>query len=551
MPIDSDSLIGKVIDVQESALVAALTVGDGAEFPIIDLGDERVPVGRLGTYVIIKQEKVEVVAMVMRAYQDRRSVSGQQVIDRGMLSLIPLGELDKNRNFSRGVIHFPTPGAEVHVIRSEDVDILFKAYRKMGFELGYLPSRTSIGVSLNPTNMFGRHFAILGQSGSGKSWSVASTIQRAVKVMPNAHIILLDLHGEYVWEDEQGNVTSAFGEGKYRYLDARKLEIPYWLLTYSELVDLLIDRDDDGASTQMAFMREVLLALRRKANKDLKSAHISIDSPVSFSLAELYHQFKRANEQVTDFGKVKGPLYGQFDEFLIKLQSRLNDVRYDFLFKPKERTSSDSLEGLLRDFVGIGSPRCQITVIDLSSVPSDVRPTVSAQIGRLAFEFNYWNPRAKEFPISLICEEAHSYIPRGGSSQYSGTRRSMERIAKEGRKYGVGLGVISQRPHELSETVLSQCGSFICLRVTNPDDQEYIRSLVPDGEGDLVKVMASLGRGEAMALGEAIPLPTRFQFHVPDPAPNSNDTDYFTQWREGPSDIDVAEIINRWRRQGR
>jgi len=552
MPTDSDSLIGRIIDVQESALTAVLTVEEGAGFPVVDLGDERVAVGHLGTYVIIKQKGVAVVAMVMRAYLERPDVTrGRQVLGRGMLSLIPLGELDGNLNFSRGVIHFPTPGAAVHVIRSDEVASLFKAYRKMGFELGYLPSRTSVGVSLNPTNMFGRHFAILGQSGSGKSWAVTSIIQRAVKVMPNAHIILLDLHGEYVWKDEQGRVHSAFEEGLYRYLDARKLEIPYWLLTYSELVDLLIDRSDHGASTQMAFMREVLLALRRKANKDLKGAHISIDSPVSFSLAELFHQFKRANEQVTDFGKVKGPLYGQFDEFLIKLQSRLNDVRYNFLFKPRERTTSDSLEGLLRDFVGLGSPKCRITVIDLSSVPSDVRPTVSAQIGRLAFEFNYWNPRAREFPISLICEEAHSYIPRGDSRQYAGTRRSMERIAKEGRKYGVGLGVVSQRPHELSETVLAQCGSFICLRVTNPDDQEYIRSLVPDGEGDLVKAMASLGRGEAMALGEAVPIPTRFQFHAPNPTPNSSDTDYYSQWREGPTDIDVAEIINRWRRQGR
>ncbi|MEW8014520.1 MAG: ATP-binding protein, partial [Candidatus Sedimenticola endophacoides] len=257
------------------------------------------------------------------------------------------------------------------------------------------------------------------------------------------------------------------------------------------------------------------------------------------------------HEVATLLGKVKGPLYGQFDEFLIRMQSRLNDVRYDFLFKPQLRVTSDSLEDLLRDFVGLGKPRVKVTVIDLSSVPFDVRPTVSAQIGRLAFEFNYWNPRAREFPISLICEEAHSCIPRGSGGQYEGTRRSMERIAKEGRKYGVGLGVVSQRPHELSETVLAQCGTFVCLRVTNPDDQAYIRKLVPDGEGDLVKALASLGRGEAMVLGEAVPVPTRFQFHVPDPAPNSNDTDYYGQWLDGPPDVDVADIVNRWRRQGR
>ena len=164
-------------------------------------------------------------------------------------------------------------------------------------------------------------------------------------------------------------------------------------------------------------------------------------------------------------------------------------------------------------------------------MPFDVRPTVAAQIGRLAFEFNYWNPRYRDFPILLVCEEAHAYIPRASDSQFAGSRKSMERIAKEGRKYGVGLAVVSQRPHEVSETVLSQCGTFICLRITNPDDQAYVRSLVPESEGDLVSVLAGLGRGEALILGEAVPLPTRVQFDEPNPAPNSDDVDFYTKWR--------------------
>lgn len=138
--------------------------------------------------------------------------------------------------------------------------------------------------------------------------------------------------------------------------------------------------------------------------------------------------------------------------------------------------------------------KAAVTVIDLSSVPFDVRPTVAAQIARLAFEFNYWNPQYREFPILLMCEEAHAYIPRASDSQFAGSRKSMERIAKEGRKYGVGLAVVSQRPHEVSETVRAQCGTFIRLRITNPDDQSYVRSLVPESEGDLVSVLAGLGR---------------------------------------------------------
>ncbi|TVO74877.1 ATP-binding protein [Sedimenticola selenatireducens] len=547
MTANAETLIGRVTEVRENIMIAELTLMDGDDFPMVSSGGNEVAVGQLGTYIMVKQRGVEVVTMVIGAGQEYAVNAGGV---RGMMTLVPLGELDENRSFHRGVIHYPTPGAEVHVVRPDEIAILFKKFQSTGFELGFLPSLTSLGVCLNPTALFGRHMAILGQSGAGKSWAVASILQRTVKVMPKAHVILLDLHGEYVWrEGEQEH--SAFTEGTYRYIDARNLEIPYWLLTYGELVDLLIDREDSKSSTQMAFLRELLLVLRRKANTGMEDAHISIDSPVYFSLSELFQQFKRANEQVTDFGKVKGALYGQFDEFLIKLQSRFNDVRYDFLFKPKRRKSSDTLADLLREFVGLVEPKRQITVIDFSSVPFDVRPTVSAQIGRLAFEFNYWNPQSREFPILLVCEEAHNYIPREAGTQFEGTRRSMERIAKEGRKYGVGLAVVSQRPHELSETVLAQCSSFICLRVTNPDDQQYIRDLVPDAESNLVNILAALGRGEAMALGEAVPLPTRFQFHRPSPEPNSNDIDFFNMWRDGPDTIDVEAIVRRWRRQGR
>jgi hypothetical protein len=176
---------------------------------------------------------------------------------------------------------------------------------------------------------------------------------------------------------------------------------------------------------------------------------------------------------------------------------------------------------------------------------------VSAQLARLIFEFNFWNPRYQEFPILLVCEEAHSYIPRQSKSEFAGTRRAMERIAKEGRKYGVALGVISQRPSDLSETVLAQCGSFLCMRISDPEDQEYIGGLVPDGESNLLDMLSALGRGEMLVLGEAVPLPTRVQIYKPDPPPKSNDVDYYTHWKAKPEKLDVAAIVDRWRRQDR
>lgn len=497
---------------------------------------------RLGSYVSIEQPGIRVLAVINRS---------SATADGIRLGLIPLGEIDDEGGFQRGVRNYPAPGARVRGVGTEELEQVFAKHRAFGFGIGQVVGRPGQTAYLNPSALFGRSFTILGQSGSGKSWTVASVLQQAVEVMPRAHIILLDLHGEYCWCDGQGQLHSAFRAGTYRYIDARALEIPYWLMTYGELTDLLVDRSDSAASIQMAFLRETLYTLKKKEAERLEIGFVSIDAPIWFSLEELYRQFKTANELRTDFGKTKGPLYGQFDEFLIKLQSRLNDVRYDFLLKPKWRTDSESLAKLLRDFVGLGEPKCQITVIDLSAVPFDVRPSVSAQIGRLAFEFNYWNPRRREFPLLLVVEEAHAYIPRAGGTRYDGTRRSMERIAKEGRKYGVGLGVVSQRPHELSETVLSQCGTFICLRLANPDDQSYVRELVPDAESELVDVLPALGRGEAMVMGEAVPLPTRVRIRHPNPTPHSQDVNYHTAWRKGPEDLDVEAIADRWRRQGR
>ena len=505
----SKTLIGHLLEIKAGQFLGKLLAEDEGFRPTLETDGKEEVVGQVGSYVLAHQHGYRILGLINQIRAERRIGQGSCHSAAGsLISITPLGELDpKKGTFSRGVRNFPTPGAELHKVAASEIDTLFRGNRQYGFAPAYLRTHPGVGVHLNPTAMFSRHFAILGQSGSGKSWTVASLIQHMVKAMPKAHIVLLDLHGEYYWRDmEQAEIRTAFKPEWTRYLDARRLEIPYWLMTFAELCDLFIDRNDPGASTQTAFLREAILELKKQSAKTLELETVSLDSPLYFPIQEVYKSFREANEMRADFGKTKGPLYGQFDEFLIKLQSRLTDVRYDFLFNPKRRNRSETMAALLRDFVGLGSPKRQITVIDLSPVPFDVRPTVSAQIGRLAFEFNYWNPKNREFPILLICEEAHSYIPREGGTQYEGTRRSMERIAKEGRKYGVGLAVVTQRPKDLSETVLSQCGTYVCLRITNPDDQAYVAKLVPEGEADLVDVMTSLGRGEAVILG-ADPLP--------------------------------------------
>ena len=176
---------------------------------------------------------------------------------------------------------------------------------------------------------------------------------------------------------------------------------------------------------------------------------------------------------------------------------------------------------------------------------------VTAQIGRLVFEFNFWNPQCREFPLFLVCEEAHEYIPRLEAPRYREARRAMERISKNGRKYGVGLCVVSQRPADVSETVLAQCSSYICLRISNPDDQDYVRSMVPESAQGTFAALTALAKGEAIALGEAVPMPTRFKIDRPNPPPNSTDVDYAGKWRDSTVEINVEGVVQNWHKQQR
>jgi DNA helicase HerA-like ATPase len=544
---EKNTLIGHLIETNGSEFTAQLIAEDEGFIPEVTVDGINVRVGQIGSYLMVRQSGIYVLVIVESMWQELDPEGGLL----RMLKVNPLGEITAKGGFERGIAHFPTTGGELHLVTAGTLKVLFSKYSAADFKVGTLSSFDSVDVFMDPDAFFGRHAAILGQSGSGKSWTVTSFIQSTLRAMPNAHVIILDLHGEYGTKEWDPSTTSPFPADKVRCIRASDLEIPYWLLTYEELIELIIDADDPNASVQIAFLRGVLLELKNEANEHLGLGHITVDSPIYFSMEELIRRIKAANETTADFGKTKTALTGKFDQLLVKLLSRLNDTRYDFLLKPKKRTSSESLPGLLRDFVGLGDPGAKVTVLDLSSIPFDIHPTVTAQIARLAFEFNYWNPACREFPLFLVAEEAHAYIPRAHISGHQGTRRSFERIAKAGRKYAVGLCVVSQRPNELSETVLSQCSTFVCLRITNPEDQEYVRALVPDAARGILEALTSLAQGEAIATGEGVPMPVRFRVTMPDPPPNAQDIEYADMWSRGPQEIDVEHIVDCWRRQRR
>jgi hypothetical protein len=545
---EKSTKIGLLVDVTGEHFTAKLISQGDQAVPIGMPGMDNVKIGQVGSYLSIKQSGVQTLVMVERSYR----IADRQGQAAHMVRLTPLGEISHEGGFSRGVSHFPTSGAEIHVVSHRDLERVFAMHSEVGYKVGRLTPFTSIDVYLDASAFFGRHAAILGQSGSGKSWTVTSMIQSALGSMPQAHIILLDLHGEYCDKEVDGVVTrSPFPVSKVRSLQASEVEFPYWLLAYSELCELIIDPDDENASIQVSFLRSILMQLKRETNEHLELGHITVDSPVYYSMDAFIELIEKRNSETSNFGKTQSALFGKFDQLLVRMNSLLNDTRYDFLMKPKERISTESLTDLMKDLVGLGEPKANITVLDLSAVPFDVVPMVTAQIGRLAYEFNFWNPLCREFPLFLICEEAHEYIPREDIPRYREARRSMERIAKNGRKYGVGLCVVSQRPHDISETVLSQCSSYICLRISNPEDQEYVRSMVPEAARGTFAALTSLSKGEAVALGEAVPMPVRFKVDIPDPPPNSTDIDYAGKWTRGGEEISVEKLVSNWHKQVR
>jgi hypothetical protein len=235
----------------------------------------------------------------------------------------------------------------------------------------------------------------------------------------------------------------------------------------------------------------------------------------------------------------------------MRIDSRLNDRRYDLIFKPKTYKTSASMEDLFRQLLGEKKgARKKCVVVDLSPVPFDVRSSVISLILRCLFDFAYWYRRTHKtrFPIAVFADEAHIYL-NDGDSATEAAKHSAERIAKEGRKYGISLTVISQRPREVSATILSQCNSFLCLRISNPDDQSYVKNLLPDSVRGITSMFSTLRRGECILLGDSVIMPTRIKIEPPNPQPQSDDASFYKAWNEDPKDVDFAKVLHSWRNQ--
>jgi hypothetical protein len=478
------------------------------------------------------------------ADDDNGRVTLIRELPKRRISVITFGTIGAAGEFIPGCSTLPTINKDVYAVLPEELESIYKNYAHGQFSIGTLSQAAGIPATINFDAFFSRHAAILGQSGGGKSWTVASVLQKIME-FPQSTTILFDLHGEY---------KAAFPDGGAHYIDATDLEFPFWLMNSEELLGMMVERSEIAAPNQAAKFKELVIDAKNTEAHKLGIMNPTVDTPIWFDFEGVIEEFRRLDTEMVEGarGEKKGPLNGQFTRLLMRIDSKLADRRYDLIFKPRAYNNSASMEGLFRKILGEeqSGPK-KIVIIDMSPIPFDVRNSVISLLLRGLFDFSYWHKRVikETYPIIVFCDEAHIYLNDRDAST-DAPRLAAERIAKEGRKYGVCLVVVSQRPREVSSTILAQCNTFLCLRITNPDDQSYVKNLLPDSTRGITSMFSTLRRGECILLGDSVIMPTRIQIHEPKHKPESGDTSFVNKWSGAHKELNVNKVIDAWRRQG-
>ena len=446
-----------------------------------------------------------------------------------------LGEADFE--FERGISTYPLPGQAICLATVEELRRIYAKPDKPTTRVGSVAQARGLPVHLLTDELLGKHFAVLGTTGSGKSCALTLLLQGILDECPYAHIILLDPHNEY---------PRAFPE-KAATIDPTTLEIPHWLLNFEESIELFVGRTEHAATSQTNILKEAILKARKDyPGQAVPAEKITVDTPVPYKLGDLV-------ENITASKPSQASRAESHEKILGKIQSLQEDKRFEFLLRP-DASVSDNLAVLLAQFFRIPPQNKPLSIVDLSGVPSDVVDVVVSVLCRTIFDFTLWNPKRNDLPLLLVCEEAHRYAPRGEEAAFQPTRRALARIAKEGRKYGVGLALVTQRPSELSESILSQCNTVVALRMSNEQDQNFVRKALPDSVKSLVDALPALRTREALVVGEGTAVPVRVVFdEIPEQKrPRSANVPFASAWKKEMSgDNDVKDAIQRWREQKR
>lgn len=454
-----------------------------------------------------------------------------------------LGEGDEERltgklyKFRRGVTRYPTPGANVYPVSTADLKQIYAADDRAHIEIGHVYPTKDIRAALYVDAMLGKHFALLGSTGTGKSTSAALILHRICELAPQGHIVMVDPHGEY---------AAAFKNTGAIY-DVGNLAMPYWLMNFEEHCEVFLTTSGAERQIDADILAKCLLAARGKGRLGQEITKLTVDAPIPYLLSDLTNLIQ------LEMGKMDRA--GDTAPYL-RLKTKIDEIkadpRYGFMFSGMlvADTMSTFIQRIFR-LPGEGKP---ISIIDVSGVPSEITAVVVAVLSRMVFDFAIWSRGEPQRPILLVCEEAHRYIPSDINSAGSSVGRILSRIAKEGRKYGVSLGLITQRPSDLAEGVLSQCGTIIAMRLNNDRDQAFVRAAMPEGARGFLDSIPALRNRECIICGEGVAIPIRVAFDdlEENKRPASDDPIFSSLWRdEGGEDQIIARTIKRWRAQGR
>jgi hypothetical protein len=559
---------------------------------------------QIGKYVEISDGNLnKVISLIQNIKSTIANDSGGSL--KFILSTQPVGYIEDGK-FTRGASLIPSPTEPVSVIEQSSLDLIFSSNKDFNFPFGKLV-QNKIEFKIDANKFFSKHIALVGSTGSGKSCTVAKILQDVVGIskgkntniaqQKNAHIIIFDIHSEYkaafdLTSDEKFTLN---------ILDVESLKLPYWLMNSAELESLFIEGNENNHHNQVSQFKKAVILNKEKHNPSLKDK-VNYDTPVYFDIQEVFNYISNSNnltvyskdgktyfaslkQKEIEFDKDKlwdlidfeessgngkheilkekvsksGGFNGEFDRFVSRLETKLGDKRLKFIMDPKNENGTDfkteDFEVILKQFLGY-IDKANITIIDLSGIPFEVLSITVSLISRLVFDFAFHYSKLKhkedkqnDIPFMIVCEEAHNYIPKTGGAEYNASKKSIERIAKEGRKYGLSLMVVSQRPSEVSETIFSQCNNFISLRLTNVNDQNYVKALMPDNSNAIADILPNLGQGECLIVGDAALIPSIVKLDKPNPEPKSQSINFQDEWQTNWNDVEFANVIKRWKKE--
>lgn len=474
---------------------------------------------------------------------------------------------ERDNVFRRSLATIPTINAECHLICGDRLKRFMQAISSIpegqdtvSLQIGNYSIDEDATAWLNGNKLFQRHAVIVGSTGSGKSWCVAKILEQ-VAALKSADAILFDIHGEY--STLQGDsFTHLKVAGPNDEMGDGMLFLPYWLLTYEEMLSLMLDRSDNNAPNQaMMFSSAVIVGKKQfliDADKAEMEANITLDSPIPYNLDALLSSLKSKDEEMVPGAKAgtekQGPYFGKLTRFIQRLETKQKDKRLNFMFSSDDTLLDYNYMGKLCNKLMLPSIEGKngVKIIDFSEVPSDILPLIVSLIARVIFSVQQWTTSEHRHPIAIFCDEAHLYIPANTEKSIDDASLiTFERISKEGRKYGIGLVVISQRPSEVNRTVLSQSNNFIAMRLTNVDDQSVVKRLLPDSLGDYAEMLPILDIGEALVVGDASLLPSRIRITPPNMKPRSATIDFWDEWSKSNTAVDITNAIEALRKQSK